>query len=159
MSLLYTQVHCLRDGQVLLLKRTKEPNLGLWVAPGGKIEVDESPYECAIRELYEETGLYAQEMHFRGVVSIVMPMMVEPCLQFLFTSTEFVGELAADEREGILGWWSIQDFHDLEMPPANARFLPQAIDMKRPFYQAKYVYNSEWQLIETIEHMHQVAEQ
>ena len=36
--MLYTQVHCLRDDQVLLMKRHKEPNLGQWVAPGGKIE-------------------------------------------------------------------------------------------------------------------------
>ena len=158
MSLLYTQVHCLRNGQVLLMKRTKEPNLGLWVAPGGKIEPNESPYECAVRELYEETGLYAQVMHYRGVVSIVMPILVEPCLQFLFTSINFVGELVSDEREGILGWWPIEDVQDLEMPPANARFLPQAVDMKRPFYQAKYVYNSEWQLMETIEHSNQVVE-
>ena len=156
MALLYTQVHCLRDGQVLLMKRTKEPNLGLWVAPGGKIERDESPYECALRELFEETGLYAQEMLFRGVVSIVNPIVAEPCMQFLFTCSDFVGELVTDEREGILGWWPIEDVQDLEMPPANARFLPQAVDMKRPFYQAKYVYDSEEQMIETIEHSNQV---
>jgi 8-oxo-dGTP diphosphatase len=108
MSLLYTQVHCLRDGQVLLMKRTKEPNLGLWVAPGGKIEGNESPYECAVRELFEETGLYSQGMLFRGVVSIVMPMMEELCLQFLFTCSDFVGELESDDREGILGWWPIE---------------------------------------------------
>ena len=134
------------------MKRTKEPNLGLWVAPGGKIEWNESPYECAVRELYEETGLYAQEMQYRGVVSIVMPTVVEPCLQFLFTSTDFVGEPAVDEREGILSWWAIEDARNLEMPPANAIFFPHAVDMKRPFYQAKYVYDSEWQLMETIEH-------
>jgi len=38
MTKLYTLVHCLCDGQVLLMQRHKEPNLGLWVAPGGKIE-------------------------------------------------------------------------------------------------------------------------
>jgi 8-oxo-dGTP diphosphatase len=138
------------------MKRSKEPNLGLWVAPGGKIEPDESPYECAVRELYEETGLYAQEMYFRGIVSIVMPMVVEPCLQFLFTCTDFVGKLAADENEGILDWWPIVETQDLEMPAANLRFLPQAVDMKRPFYQAKYVYDSEWQLLETIEYSNQI---
>ena len=79
-------------------------------------------------------------------------------MQFLFTSTDFAGELAADEREGNLGWWPIEDVQDLEMPPANARFLPRAIDMKQPFYQAKYVYDSEWLLIETIEHSNQVVE-
>lgn len=70
-SLLYTQVHCLHGGQVLLMKRHKEPNLGLWVAPGGKIEPHESPYESAARELYEETGLVARDMHLWGIVSVV----------------------------------------------------------------------------------------
>jgi hypothetical protein len=69
-----------------------------------------------------------------------------------------VGELVADEREGILGWWPIEDVQDLEMPPANANFLPQAVNLKRPFYQAKYIYDSEWQLMEIIEHSNQVVE-
>ena len=36
-SMLFTQVHCLHDRQVLLMRRNKKPNLGLWVAPGGKL--------------------------------------------------------------------------------------------------------------------------
>ena len=49
--ILTTLIYCLRDGQVLLMERRKEPNLGLWVGLGGKIKVGESPYECAQREL------------------------------------------------------------------------------------------------------------
>ena len=41
---LTTLVYCLQNGKVLLIKRHKEPNRGLWVAPGGKIEPGESPY-------------------------------------------------------------------------------------------------------------------
>ena len=55
--ILTTLIYCLREEKTLLMERRKEPNLGLWVAPGGKIELGESPYECARRELYEETGL------------------------------------------------------------------------------------------------------
>ncbi len=48
--ILTTLIYCLREEQTLLLERRKEPNLGLWVAPGGKIELGESPHECARRE-------------------------------------------------------------------------------------------------------------
>ena len=155
-ALLYTQVHCLHDNQVLLMKRNKEPNLGLWVAPGGKIEADESPYECAARELLEETGLRAHVMNLRGIVSVVMPTLTQPCMQFLYVVTSLSGDLVADEREGSLRWWSVEAELPLPMPPSNTVYLPRILDVNRPFYQAKHVYDSDWQMMEVIEHPTQV---
>ena len=152
-QLLYTQVHCLRNSQVLLMKRTKEPNLGLWVAPGGKIEANESPYECAARELLEETGLRAEEMHLRGIVSAVMPTLTQPCMQFLFLVTDFSGELVADEQEGSLRWWPVDETRRLPMPASIHVYLPRILDMNTPFYQAKYVFDADWLLKEVVEHL------
>ena len=152
MTLLYTQVHCLHDGKVLLMKRHKEPNLGLWVAPGGKIETHESPYECAARELCEETGLVVRVMHLRGMVSIVAPSIVGPCIHFLHAVTDFTGELAADDREGALRWWPVTETGQLPMPHANRVFLPHVIDGSLPFYQAKYIYDADWNIIQMVEH-------
>jgi 8-oxo-dGTP diphosphatase len=151
-TLLYTQVHCLHDGNVLLMKRRKEPNLGLWVAPGGKVETYESPYECAVRELYEETGLVVREMHLRGIVSTVAPAIAQSSIHFLYAVTDFTGQLAADDREGTLGWWPATETRQLPMPHANALFLPHVLDNAGPIYQAKYVYTAEWSLTEMIEH-------
>ena len=155
--LLYTQVHCLRNGRVLLMMRHKEPNLGLWVAPGGKIEAGESAYECAARELLEETGLRAHIMHLRGIASVVMPTLTQPCMQFLFVVTSFSGELVADEREGSLRWWSVEAEQPIPVPLSISVYLSQILDMNRPFYQAKYVYDTDWQLMEAIEHSTQVT--
>lgn len=157
-SLLFTQVHCLCDDRVLLMQRNKEPNLGLWVAPGGKIERHEAPYECAVRELREETGLQAHDTHLRGVVSIVMPAIEQPCMQFLYVVTDFSGVLTADEREGELCWWSVDEAPHLSMPQANAMFLPRVLDMSWVFYQAKYVYDADWQLVEVEEHTTRVSQ-
>ena len=154
---LYTQVHCLRDNRVLLMKRNKEPNLGLWVAPGGKIEADESPYECAARELLEETDLRAHTVHFRGIVSVVMPTLTQPSMQFLYVVTCFSGELVADEREGSLRWWSLGAAQQIPMPESIYVYLGWILDMTRPFYQAKYVFDTDWQLMEVAEHANQVT--
>jgi len=151
-SLLFTQVYCLCGDQVLLMKRNKEPNLGLWVAPGGKIEKDEAPYECAAREFREETGLRAHETCLRGIVSIVMPALERPCMQFLYLVTGFSGELVADEREGVLRWWSADEAQRLPMPQANVVFLPRVLDESWAFYQAKYVYDADWRLVGVEEH-------
>ena len=151
-SLLYTQVHCLRDGKVLLMKRHKEPNLGLWVAPGGKIETHESPYECAARELVEETGLVVREMHLRGIVSTVAPAIAQSHIHFLYAVTDFTGELATEHREGALRWWPVTKTEQLPMPHANALFLPHVVDGTLPFYQAKYVYDADWNMIQMVEH-------
>jgi 8-oxo-dGTP diphosphatase len=152
MTILYTQVHCLRNDNVLLMKRHKEPNLGLWVAPGGKIETGESPYEGAVRELYEETGLVVSEMELRGILSAVAPPIAYSSIHFLYTVTDFAGTLAADEREGELCWWPVTEVGQLPMPHANALFLPHVIDGTCPFYQAKYVYTADWEIVEVIDH-------
>jgi len=151
-NFLFTQVHCVRTNQLLLMKRNKEPNYGLWVAPGGKIERHESPHECAVRELREETGLQAHIIQLRGVVSIVSPKIAQHCMQFLFLVTAFSGDLVPDEREGEFRWWAMDEIQGLPMPPANGVFLPHVLESQRAFYQAKYVYNADWELIEVIEY-------
>lgn len=151
-SLLFTQAPCLRNDHVLLMKRNKEPNLGQWVGPGGKIEKDEAPYECAIREVREETGFETHRILLRGIVSIVMPTIPQPCMQFLFAVTDFSGQLVADEREGTLHWWPVDEVQHLSMPQDVSVWMPHILDMHESFYQAKYVYDTHWHLVEVIEH-------
>lgn len=61
--------------QVLLIKHKK---LGIWLAPGGHVEANELPHVCAIREVYEETGLRAKVQSasplLKGSQSQYMPM-------------------------------------------------------------------------------------
>lgn len=45
------------DGRLLLVKRKYPPREGDWCLPAGFQEYDESPAECCIREVKEETGL------------------------------------------------------------------------------------------------------
>jgi 8-oxo-dGTP diphosphatase len=155
--MLYTQVHCIRADRVLLMLRNKEPNLGLWVAPGGKIELDEAPYECAARELREETGLQAHELLLQGIISVVMPALEQPCLQFLYAVPVFSGQLKADRREGELRWWHKDELCALDMPNLNHVYLPRLLDLDQPFYQARFTYDRAWQLLQVAEHTLTIA--
>ena len=57
----------IRNGKVLLIRRTIEPFLGYWDIPGGFCEVDEHPTETAVREVREETGL---EIELTGLLGL-----------------------------------------------------------------------------------------
>ena len=58
-----------RNGQVLLIKRTNVHGAGTWSTPGGHLEYGESPEECAIREVKEETGVNIGDVKFRAVTN------------------------------------------------------------------------------------------
>ena len=148
---LATMVYCLDTGNVLLMYRNKQPNKGLWIGPGGKVDIGESPHDCARRELLEETGLQARNLLFRGLISEVSPRPDWQWLMFLYVATEFSGELIGDEREGHLRWWPIEDAILLPIPQADQVFFPQVIDLSKPFYQAKFTYDGDLNLIDVVD--------
>lgn len=57
----------MRDNRILFVKRKYEPRAGKWSLPAGFMEYDESPEECAVRELREETGLTGKIRELSGV--------------------------------------------------------------------------------------------
>ncbi|HBZ44883.1 MAG TPA: NUDIX hydrolase [Maritimibacter sp.] len=60
-------------GQVLLVKRKKQPDAGLWGYPGGHVELGETPLDAAARELWEETGVTARAETVLDVLPIDAP--------------------------------------------------------------------------------------
>ncbi len=149
--ILATMVYCIKDGDVLLMLRNKEPNLGLWVGPGGKLEPGESPYDCAKRELYEETGLEVNNLYFRGLITEISPRPDWQWLMFLYVATEFSGTLVEDKREGRLSWCSLSEVMQLPIPEADSVFFQKVININMPFYQAKFVYDSDLSLVKVTE--------
>ncbi|MGB0384320.1 MAG: NUDIX hydrolase [Ardenticatenaceae bacterium] len=146
-----TCVYALRQGEqeteVLMMYRHKEPNLGLWVAPGGKVEMDESPRHCALRELEEESGLRGKQIIFRGLVTEISPLDNWQWLLFLYVVTEFEGELRADLREGRLQWVPISALATLAIPQSDALFGPAVLDLSGPFFEATMHFDQNLKLI------------
>ena len=69
-----TLIYIERDGEYLMLHRTKKENdlnHDKWIGVGGKCEEDESPEECARREAFEETGLSLGDLRYHGIVTFV----------------------------------------------------------------------------------------
>ena len=102
--MLATLVYAIRGDEVLLHRRVKDPNKGLWVAPGGKLEPDESPTECAVREMREETGLDVEDPVLRGIVTEVSPRPDYQWITFIFAAERWTGALAPAAGIGEFKW-------------------------------------------------------
>jgi 8-oxo-dGTP pyrophosphatase MutT (NUDIX family) len=133
-----------RKGELLLLKRNKEPFSGFWTAPGGKLEPGEDPRQTIIREIWEETGL----------------TLINPCLQlitsetgadpnynwllFIFRGTEFNGTLK-ECNEGILSWIPRHQVDDLKIPDVDRKLLPFVLDSNQRYF-VRLCYNEQHQV-------------
>ncbi len=94
-------------GEYLMLHRVKKKrdvNQDKWIGVGGKFEDGESPEECLLREVEEETGLTLTSYRFRGVVTFLTDGGWEGEYMYLFTANGWEGELARDCAEGELKW-------------------------------------------------------
>ncbi|WP_096156959.1 MULTISPECIES: 8-oxo-dGTP diphosphatase [Bacillus] len=113
------------DGdKVLLLNRPKSKGFPGYIGPGGKVDFPESLTEAAVREVYEETGLVANELIFKGIDEFVEPKENYRYMVFNYLATSFVGELHENPPEGELKWVSISEAMDLPMQPWFKRRLP-----------------------------------
>ena len=91
---LQTTLCYLEDGdRYLLLHRTKkenDENHDKWIGVGGKFEDGESPEDCLLREVREETGLTLTHYRYRGIVTFVSDRY--PCeYMHLFTANRWEG--------------------------------------------------------------------
>lgn len=132
-----------RGNAYLLLHRTKkdhDENRDKWIGVGGKFEEGESPEECLLREVREETGLTLTRWRYRGIVTFVSD--VYPCEQMhLFTADAWTGEEHVCD-EGDLAWMKKRDFAALPMWEGDRIFL-DLLDREIPFFSLKLVYRGE----------------
>lgn len=132
------------EDQVLMLHRIRKENdlnEGKWIGIGGKFEENESPEDCVLREVFEETGLTLTDYRYRGVVTFVSDRW-EGEHMHLFTATGFSGELSASCPEGVLKWISRQQLRSLPAWEGDGIFL-DLLDADAPFFSLKLVYEGE----------------
>jgi 8-oxo-dGTP diphosphatase len=128
------------NGKTLMLFRNKKENdyhEGKWNGIGGKFEPSETPEECAIREIKEETGLIAEALTLKGLITFPLFDGVDDWYVFLFVITKFSGELI-DSPEGELSWIDDDKLLELNLWDGDRIFIPWLKEDK--FFSAKFNY-------------------
>lgn len=131
-----------KDEKYLMLHRIKKQNdinKDKWIGIGGKFEEGESPEECVLREVKEETGLNLKSYEYRGLVTFVSDNNFTEFMH-IFWSDNFEGEII-DCDEGKLEWIEKSKLNDFEHWKGDEIFL-DLIDKKVPFFSLKLVYKS-----------------
>lgn len=115
-----------RDGDRLLLQRRRRPpNEGLYNVPGGKVEHDEDPYEACLREVREETGLVLPRVRLRAVLTVIARDTGTQWLLFTFVADRPAGEAGpVTDDEGELRWVPIDEIAALPVVSDIPLILP-----------------------------------
>ena len=122
-------------------RKPDDPNEGKWLGIGGKIKENETPEECNIREVLEETGLKLRSAHFCGIIGFRADMYEDEDM-YLFTSDSFepqedaarehfqkTGEYLLPEcSEGELAWIPAEKLADLPMWEGDKAFLGRILE-------------------------------
>ena len=152
-SPLTTLCYIEKDDCYLMLHRVKKQNdinKDKWIGVGGQCEFGESPEDCLLREVKEETGLVLNSYKFRGIVTFVSREdgKEDVCeYMCLYTSDDFSGEII-DCDEGTLEWVKKSEFKKLNFWEGDYVFL-DLIEKNAPFFSLKLVYKN-GRLIETV---------
>lgn len=141
MNRLSTLCYIEQNGKYLMLHRTvkkNDVNKDKWIGVGGHFEEDESPEECLLREVREETGYTLTSWKFRGIVTFISGDGVTEYMH-LFTANGFTGTPAACD-EGELEWVDIEKVWSLNIWEGDKIFF-RLIDEGRPFFSLKLTYD------------------
>ena len=127
-------------GEHLLILRKKAPNFGHWSPIGGKLEMalGESPFECAVRETGEETGLVVgvEDLHLFAMIAEKSYEGQSHWLMFLFHCRRRLDALPPDISEGEFAFFSRDAINDLPIPETDRAALWPIYDRYRDRFVA-----------------------
>ncbi len=136
-----TLCHIINGDKLLLKKAVRGVSKGKWNAPGGKVDDGETPEECAIREVFEETGLKITNLFNHGVMNFYLGGSSEITFAVhLFTTKDFDGEVKSTE-EGEVRWFGFGDIPLSEMWDDDNYWLGLMLKNKR--FNADFYYDKE----------------
>lgn len=140
--------------QILMLYRNKKAddvNQGKWIGLGGKLEQDESPDECMLREVYEESGIQLEHYKTCGILTFIY---AKKPAEYIFVYKASTSERQfTPTTEGELAWISKEDVMDLPLWEGDKKFLPLILgDEQADFFSLKLRYDANDQLIEAVLH-------
>lgn len=141
--ILSTLCYIEKENQYLMLHRTKKKNdinKDKWIGIGGKFEEDESPEECIIREVKEETGLHLKSYQLRCIVTYVSTNW-ETEYMYVFTSDDFEGNVI-ECNEGDLQWINKDEVTKLNIWEGDKIFI-EKMQNDNKFFTVKFEYDGD----------------
>lgn len=129
-------------GRTLMIHRNSredDMHYGKWNAPGGKMDPGETPEECAVREVFEETGLSVIDPKMRGFLTFPAFDGVEDWYVFVFTADRFTGELKDSCPEGDLHWLTGEELAEVPLWEGDRHFM-KWLD-RDGFFSGKFIYD------------------
>ena len=140
-----------KDDAFLMLHRTKKKNdvnHNKWIGVGGKLEKGESPEECLLREVREETGLSLTAFRYRGLLSFIYEDR-EPEYIFTYTADGNEGSLT-DCNEGDLRWVRKSDIPGLELWEGDRYMLDLLLKDEGGCFSLKFCYDRDDRLVSAL---------
>ena len=131
-------------GEYLMLHRVKKQNdvnHDKWIGVGGKFEDGESPEECLLREVEEETGFTLTDYRYRGIITFVAEGWPTEYIH-LFTAAGWTGEMRECD-EGDLEWVPKEKVYDLPIWEGDKLFFRLIEDPENPFFSLKMEYRGD----------------
>lgn len=138
-----------KDHQYLMLHRIKKEqdiNKDKWIGIGGHFEENETPEECLLREVKEETGLVLTKWKLRGIITFMSDEFHTEYM-FLYTADAFTGELAECD-EGVLEWVDKSEVFHLPIWEGDKIFF-KLLETSSEFFSLKLRYEGE-KLVEAV---------
>lgn len=139
-----TLCYLTRGDELLMLHRVKkavDENAGKWIGVGGKFEEGESPEDCLVREVFEETGLRLTRWRYRAIVTFVSDEWGTEYMH-LFTADGFTGDLKPND-EGVFAWKTRGEvMNSLPIWEGDRIFLRLLFE-ERPFFSLKLCYRGD----------------
>ena len=132
------------EDSFLLLQRKNPPNQGMYVPVGGKLDPFEAPYQAAVRETFEETGIRVEKPVFGGVLVESSPTRYNWQSYIYLAKIDYLPPPPCDE--GILSWVKLPEVLDLPTPPTDWMVYKYMMAGKPFVFSAKY--NTELQMLE-----------
>lgn len=139
---LATLCYVRENNKTLMLHRVKRKNdihQDKWNGLGGKFLPGETPEECVIREVYEESGLMLNDPQLKGILTFPEFSAGEDWYVFVFVADHFEGSLI-DSSEGNLEWIDDSDLLDLNLWEGDKYFLQYLND--NVFFSGKFYYKN-----------------
>ena len=133
-----------KEDSYLMLHRVKkvnDENKDKWIGVGGKLEEGESPEECVLREVREETGLWLKKYRYRAFITFVSNQWGTEYMH-LFTATEYEGEIKECD-EGNLEWVPKTQIEQLNLWEGDKIFLELLQKENEPFFSLKLIYEGD----------------